>query len=160
MEGLTDKKEVKLQLAYLYQHGLGGLSESERAMEIYKILADTGDVQGMYYLASLLLERRQLDGAADYYQKSAELGHVSGAYWAAALHEGLYGHPRDDKKYQRFIQHAARLGHLFAKRDIERSNMRNAKNLVVRTQALLRYFLMKIKGLYIVIRNSYDLRLR
>jgi TPR repeat protein len=129
MEGLTDKKEVKLQLAYLYQHGLGGLSESERAMEIYKILADTGDVQGMYYLASLLLERRQLDGAADYYQKSAELGHVSGAYWAAALHEGLYGHPRDDK---------------------------NAKNLVVRTQALLRYFLMKIKGLYIVIRNSYD----
>ena len=28
MEGLTDKKEVKLQLAYLYQHGLGGPSES------------------------------------------------------------------------------------------------------------------------------------
>lgn len=160
LQTLSSNKEAQLQLAYLYQQGLGGPPDPEKAREIYKSLADAGDPQGMYYLASLLLESRQLSEAARYFERAAELDHVSGSYWAAALYDGLYGHPRDEEKYQRFIKKAASLGHLFAMRDLARADMKHTKNWIVWGEAFLRYLSVKIKGFYIAIRNPHDLRLR
>ena len=60
LEPLRDNANAQLQLAYLYQMGLGGAKEIEKATAIYTTLANAGDSQGAYYLGDLLLERNQL----------------------------------------------------------------------------------------------------
>ncbi len=160
LQALGNEKEAQLQLAYLYQTGLGGDSEPAKTQEIYQSIADAGDVRGMYYLASLMLEKRQLKEALDYFEKSAQLGHISGSYWAAALHSGLYGHPKDEKKYLFFLGKAAQLGHVFAIRDQAVLDMHSAKNFLVWGKSFLRCLAAKIEGIFIAIRNPHDLRVR
>lgn len=160
MEALSANKEVQLHLAYLYQRGLGGPPANEKAQEMYRALAASGDREGMYFLASSLMEQRVLEESLRYFQMSAELGHVSAAYWSAALYNGLYGYPQDESRYRYFIELAAKLGHVFAQRDIARNDMKNAANLADWATALYRYTRAKISGLCIAVRNPQDLRLR
>jgi TPR repeat protein len=160
LQALNEDNEAQLQLAYLLDQGLGGARDVEKAREVYQMLADNGDVRGMYYLASLLLDQRHLPQALEFFEKSAELGHISGAYWAAALHDGAFGHPKDNQKYLHFNNKAVALGHVFAKRDQARQQMKEARNLYVWSKSFLRYAGAKTKGIGIAIRNSQDLRLR
>ena len=160
LQGLSNDKEAQLWLAYLYQEGLGGTADLDKARETYQPLADADEPQGLYYLASLFLNTRQLTEAMRYFEKSAKLRHVSGAYWAAALHDGYSGYPKDPQKHLFFLGQAANLGHIFALRDMARLDMRNARNVAAWGKAFIRYFNAKSRGLFFAVRDPQDLRLR
>ena len=159
-EACGDYKEAKLQLAYLYQEGLGGASDEEKAKKIYEQLADASDYEGTYFLAKLYLKKHQLAQAATYFEKSANLSHVSGAYWAATLYYGFEGYPKDDKRYWYFLKQAASLGHVYAKRDWAWHDIRSATNPLERAKARIRYYGAMIKGIGISIKDPHDARIR
>jgi TPR repeat protein len=160
LEELESNEEAQLQLAYLYQTGQGGPKDIEKAQEIYQLLSNSGSANAIYYLASIFLEKRQLRKALDCFERSANFNHVSGAYWAAALHGGLHGNPRNEQKHLFFLNKAASLGHIFALRDQAIVEMQNARNISDWCGAFLRYSATKIKGVFIVLRNTHDLRVR
>jgi TPR repeat protein len=160
LEGLTDDDEAQFQLAYLLEQGWGGVRDPNRAREIYQSLADSGDVRAMYYLASLMLSQRRLSEALYYFEESARREHVSAAYWAAELHNGAYGHARDEEKYVCFIERAARLGHIYAKRDDALRQMKQASSVFAWGKSFLRYVRAQLKGAVLAFRDPRDLRLR
>jgi TPR repeat protein len=161
LKAVTRNSEEELALAYLYQQGLGGSVEIEKALKIYELLSSNGNPQGMYYLGTLFLQKRDLSGALLSFEKAANMGHISGAYWSAAIYDGFDGFPRDEKKYLISIKRASELGHLFAIRDVARIEMHASKaNILRRAKWFLKYWFAKIKGLLIATRNPQDLRLR
>lgn len=160
LEQLRGEPEADIQLAYLLDQGLGGERSPDRAEEIYRRLAEAGDVRGMYYLGSLLLEQRKLSEALQQFERAAALGHGSSAYWAAALHDGLHGHARNAEKHAALIERAASLGHLYALRDARRLEMDKSRGSIPWIKAYARYLAVKLKGVAVGIRNPNDLRLR
>jgi TPR repeat protein len=160
LETVNDNPIAQLQLAYLYQTGQGGPIDPDKAMAIYEELANAGNAQGMYYLASVFLEKNQLHEALHFFEKSSTSGHVSGSFWAAALNNGYKGHPINVDNAKTYYQRASRLGHYFARRDLARLDMKTASSFVEWVKAMLRYFGAKISGIFAAIRNPQDLRLR
>jgi TPR repeat protein len=160
LETLPEDDEAQFHLAYLLDHGLGGARDVERARAIYQKLADDGDARGMYYLASLMLREGQLADALHYFEESAKLNHISAAYWSAELHNGAFGFPTDEGKYVYYMNQAASLGHLFAKRDQALRQMKGASNVFVWAKSLLRYMGTSIKAVGVAVRDPRDLRLR
>lgn len=151
-----DNKDAQLQLGFLYQEGLGGERDLDKAQEIYHNLASAGDSKGMYFLGKLFLNTGQLLESLRYLEQSAQSHHVSGAFWAAELHHGLHGHPIDEKKYRFFIKQAADLGHIYAMRNVALDNMRDAKTFFIWIKALWGYVTATIKGAAKAIRNPHD----
>jgi len=157
---LGENKEAQLQLGYLYQEGLGGEASREKAQEIFQALADTNDPQGSYFLAKVFLSCSKLPEATDYFEKSAQSGHVSGAYWAAALHGSLYGHATDIPKRRSFLELGAKLGHIYAKRDLALDDAKTASSFLQRGAAYLRYLAVLLKGTILTFRDRHDFRIR
>lgn len=157
---LKENKEAQLQLGYLYQEGLGGKINRDKAQEIFQSLANAGDSQGMYFLAKCLLMSKSLSEATQYFEKAAQLGHVSGAYWAAVLHGGQYECQKDLHKHRYFLEMAVHLGHLYAKRDLALEDAIAANNFLLKGAAYLRYFAALMKGVALTFRNRHDFRIR
>lgn len=157
---LEENKEAQLQLGYLYQEGLGGEANKEKSQEIFQVLADANDPQGSYFLAKLLLSSQKFPEAVNYFEKSARLGHVSGAYWAAALHGGLHEYPTDIQKRRFFLENAAKLGHIYAKRDLALEDAKTASTFPQRCAAYLRYLIVLLKGIALTLRDRHDFRIR
>jgi TPR repeat protein len=157
---LAENKEAQLHLGYLYQEGLGGQASREKAQEIFQALADADDLQGSYFLAKAFLSSSRLPEAAHYFEKSAQLGHASGAYWAAALHRGLYGHSTDMHKHRSFLELAAKLGHIYGKRDLALEDAQAASSFRERGAAYLRYLGILVQGIALTFRDRHDLRIR
>jgi TPR repeat protein len=157
---LIDNREAQLQLGYLYQEGLGGEVNTEKAREIYQHLANHGDAQGTYFLAKSFLNSNQLSEAIRYFEKSSKLSHVSGAFWAAALHGGLHGYTKDDEKYRFFLEHAASLGHIYAKRDLALADVQHAKTFFDWCVARWRHLEALAAGIVLTFRDRYDFRIR
>lgn len=159
-EVLSEHDEALLQLGFLYQEGLGGPREPEKAYDIYKRLAAANDPQGTYFLAKLLLSRSQLEEALPVFEKAAALSHASAAYWAAALYGGLQGYRKDDEKHLEYLRRAASLGHIYGQRDLALSDLRSKGGPIRKVGALVRYFRAISEGIMLTFRNRYDLRIR
>jgi TPR repeat protein len=160
MEKIQGNGDSQFYLAYLYQNGLGGKQELTKAKAIYQLLADSGDSRAMYYLASLFMADGAIESALVYFEKSAEAGHISGNYWTAAIYDGLNGYPKNYPKYDYYIKRAANFGHLFAKRDVAKKEMREAPNLWNLILLFLRYQCLKLQAIWVIIRNPHDQRVR
>ena len=160
LELLDHNNAAKLQLAYLYQIGLGGSADLVRAQKIYQVLADEGDSEGMYYLARLFLSLGQLSEAAHYFEMSSLLSHASGSFWAAELNNGYFGYPLDKQKYWLLIRRAASLGHIYAIRNLALDDMRDARNIFLKSKACLTYIMATIKGIAIAITDPHNLFIR
>ena len=160
LQPLVDNKDAQLQLGYLYQEGLGGEANAKRARDIYQSLADEGDSQGTYFLAKSFLSSHQLPEAVRAFEKAAELANVSGAFWAAALHGGLLGNVKDEKKHRLFLERAASLGHIFAKRDLALADARSTTSLLKWCAARVRYLRAIFEGIVVMCRDRYDFRIR
>jgi TPR repeat protein len=156
---LGEIKEAQLQLGYLYQEGLGGEASPEKSQEIFQSLADANDIQGLYHLGRFFLKFSRLPEAAHYFEKSAQLGHVSGAYWASALHRGVYGHSTDIQKHRTFLELAVKLGHIYGKRDLALEDAQAASTLRERGTAYLRYLGILAQGIALTIRDRHDPRI-
>lgn len=88
------------------------------------------------------------------------MNQVSAAYWAYALRNGDSASLVDRDKADFYLRKAAKLGHLFAKRDLAIQEMRNCKGVSKRVISRIRCFLLKIKGLFLIMKNRQDMRVR
>jgi uncharacterized protein len=159
-ESLQDNTEAQLQLGYLYQEGLGGSTDKQKAKSLFQGLADISHAHGSYFLAKLLLTENQLNTAVEYFEKSAQLKHVSGTFWTAALYGGYHGYPVNSEKHRYFLTEAAKLGHIYAKRDLALLDMRSNNSLHNKFFACGRYMKSLLAGIIIAVKDPFDFRIR
>ncbi|OGB26145.1 MAG: hypothetical protein A3I66_23735 [Burkholderiales bacterium RIFCSPLOWO2_02_FULL_57_36] len=160
-ERLVQKNSrAHLYLGWMYDQGLGVGEDLKQAQYHYQCLSNTNDADGKYYLASLFQKKGDLAHAASLYEESAELDHVSAAYWAYALRSEGSAPLVNKDKADFYLKKAAALGHIFAQRDLARQEMKSGAGISRRTIARFRYFLFKLKGLILILKNSQDMRVR
>jgi TPR repeat protein len=115
----ADKGDASAQvdLAWLYQNGLGGLSKDDReAARLLKLAADQGDARGQYNLGLFNLQGRgglpKDDGeAARLFKLAADQGNAAAQATLALFYsQGLGGLSKDDREAVRLFKLAADQG--------------------------------------------------
>ncbi|KQV53625.1 hypothetical protein ASD07_03450 [Duganella sp. Root336D2] len=150
-----------LYLGWMFERGLGGCEDLTKAEYHFRCLAEVGDLDGKYYLATALQRRGEVQSAAALFGEAADLGHVSAAFWAYALYNKELSHiVGAQEKAQKYLIKASELGHIFAQRDLALQVATSGKNFWQRFLARLRYWVSKVNGFVLILKNSEDLRIR
>jgi uncharacterized protein len=160
LAALLPNENVELNLAYLYQMGIDGEKDINKAISMYENLANSGNDLGMYYLGSIYLNLNKLDKALSYYEKAAELNNASACYWVSAIYAGYQNHTKNDSKASYYLDRAAELGHFFAKRDLALMKLNKANYLIPKIKAYLQYIIIKFRALFLILINHNDFRVR
>jgi TPR repeat protein len=149
-----------LYLGWIYDQGLGVRVNLSKAESHYKLLSEANDADGKYYLASLFKKQGRLESALTLYEVAADLEHVSAAYWAYILNLDSSSSVDAHTKANYYLNRAASLGHIFAQRDLLLNDAITAKRAVHRLMSRIKYWILKIKGTFLILKNSQDLRVR
>lgn len=149
-----DTDDAKLQLAYMYRLGLGGEPKLEASIQLYRYLAEKGNVVAVYDLASLLLNLNRPDEALEFFSLASEQGNNSSAsYWAAQICDGYKGANPDSALYLHYINKSAQQGHLFAQRDIFKANYLQSGSFIERLKYKFLIICIKWKSSKILFKN-------
>lgn len=152
--------QALVYLGWMDEQGLGGLPNEQQAELRYKSSAESGDCIASYYYGCLKLKQGALDEALVLFSSAAENGHPSAAYWVSALYGGEKGYPKNREMEIIYLEKAASLGHVYARRDIARNRIRESNYFIERLWNRLRYFSEKLKGIYLTAKNHQDPRVR
>ena len=152
---------ANLYLGWMCAQGLGGPENLKEAEYHYRRLADTGDPDGKYFLAATLHARRDYHSAVSLYQEAADAGNASAAFWTYSLYRNDLPQEVDsEKKAQEYLLKAARLGHIFAKRDLLIQEFTHGQTFARRLLARVQCWGVVFKGFILAIRNVEDPRVR
>jgi TPR repeat protein len=149
-------EEGALHLGWLCEQGLGGVTDTDRAVQLYKVARNSDRCLGSYYLGSLLMRKDQVEEARQLLEESANLGHASAAYWAYVLNEKA----NNLQNARQFLAKATQLGHIFAQRDMARYEMTEASSVIQWFTALCVYWKAKAYGAVLIVRDIHDPRIR
>ncbi len=98
-------------LAYCYSNGKGTARDKDKALEMYRQLAEQGETLAMYNLAVNAERRRNFKEAQEWYEKGAELNDLSCLNMAAYRPlRGVDGIPLDKEKARKFFIKMIELG--------------------------------------------------
>lgn len=115
---------ANLNLGWMNQQGLGRDVDLTQAEEHYLRAQGLAVPHAPYYLGSLYRQLKRYPEALENFERAAAAGNPSGAYWAySMLHRGDEV-ARDSDKAGHYLQRAAELGHVFAKRDLAKRMIR------------------------------------
>lgn len=149
-------REASLTLGWLLEQGFGGPKDLDRARSLYEAGLAHDRQLGAYYLGSFLRRAGQKEEARQLLEESAALGNPSAAYWAHTMNLDA----GNDEIAHQLLALAAQLGHVFAQRDLARTEMTKADSMSTWLAAARRYWLAKWNGMCFLARNVNDPRVR
>jgi TPR repeat protein len=153
-------EKAHLYLGWIYDQGLGVTENLEKAEYHYRYLSDLNDLNGKYYLAALLQKKGEFEKAAILYEEAADRGHVSAAYWAYILYGEISEKNINIEKANFYLEKASSLGHIFAQRDLALREIKNSKSVTRRVILRIRYYILKLKGLFFIVTKHNDMRVQ
>jgi TPR repeat protein len=154
------EEKALLYLGWMYEQGLGCSVDEKQADVYYKKLCDMGDDSACYHSASLKFRHNDIPGALALFERAAESGHPSAAYWASAIYSGEGGYIQDSERATYYLEIAANLGHAFAKRDIAKKRVHEADQVYSKVIAVFQYLWCLLKGIAVIGKDADDLRVR
>ena len=115
----TGNPLAQVQLGWMYQTGTGTSANAEQAEKWYRAASSAPSGQAEFFLGTLLRQKGHQERALRAFVAAAEKGHVAALYHLGRVYRsGWGGVAKDETKARRYIDEAARRGHLFARRDV------------------------------------------
>ena len=159
----SGERRANLYLGWIYDQGLSDEGRNiVKAESHYQVLADDGDMDGAYYLGILYFRNGKCLESIGWLECAAKQGHPSAAYWLYRIFMGDEADcvvEIDAAKSQSFLITAAKLGHIYAIRDLARTDLNKCKGML-KLVALTRYIWLRLKAIYLILKNSNDPRVR
>ena len=159
----SGERKANLYLGWIYDQGLSAEGRNmAKAESHYRVLADDGDTDGAYYLGILYFRNGKCLESIGWLERAAKQGHPSAAYWLYRIFMGDEADcviEIDSAKSQSFLMAAAKLGHVFAIRDLARTDLNERKGML-KLVTLARYTCLRLKAAYLILKNSNDPRVR
>jgi TPR repeat protein len=149
-----------LYLGWMHERGLGNAVDEQKAADCYSTLCAQNDPDACYYAASLMFRRGDIPGALESYVRAADMGHPSAAYWASAIFDGDGGLQPDPQQSAKYLKLAAESGHMFARRDLAKQQVRTGRGLWDKILASVKYMSALLRGLALLAKNADDPRVR
>jgi TPR repeat protein len=151
--------EALIHLGWLLEQGLGGQADVSRAKSLYRQALEKEPGLAAYHLGLLLMKEGHREEGSELLDRAAQLGNPSAAYWLYAFSSDA-ADPQSAALAEKSLLRAAELGHIYARRDIERRRIRTSRGLAGKLSALLAYWKTKVVGIALTIRNVNDWRVR
>ena len=108
------------RLAWMFLKGLGTSASDEDAIKWYKVAAEAGNPIATFDLANSYGARDENALAVEWYQRAAAQGYSPALYRLGLYYRIGKGVVRDDKKATEMFREAAKGGHLFAQRELNK----------------------------------------
>lgn len=96
-----------MNLAQMYEKGIGVKADTAEAMRRYRLLSDQGDGESRYRLAVLSVQERRYDEAVKLFTRSIQDDDYRAMLGLAELYEHGHGVPRDMKRALAFYERGA-----------------------------------------------------
>jgi TPR repeat protein len=148
-----------VQLARMYDDGLGTKSDKKLARELYSRAASRDSLYAKYYLGKFLVKEKDESDALAMMAELTEKGYLPAIYsLGLMLTEGVGGH-KDPQQGHYYLKYASDKGHMWARRYLIGEDLRRG-GIVTKTTAALRLVGVLLCSGAIYIRNADDNRIR
>jgi hypothetical protein len=135
-------------LGWLWKRGLTGDGvDVKAAMNLWRLAADLGNCDAMYYLARTHLERSDANQARQFFLSRQVLGHSPSMYWLGSMMMSGEGGERDLTGARNWFEQAAHKGHAFAQRDLLRLDVLQSTSFVKRLHLRAKLLHHKLRSL-------------
>jgi TPR repeat protein len=158
---------AQLMLGWMLETGRGVGQDLASARSWYKMVADAGSPEGLFYLGALELRHHRYQEALESLEMAASQHYMPALYLLGLMFDVGDGVSVDHQKAYRFYEQAAAMGHLFAERAIAVGMIKGRQGLMQRPKGI--YLLAKaISTAFLLglrdpesdrLRGSHDLRL-
>jgi TPR repeat protein len=108
----------QLMVGWMYHSGLGVEQNLEKAQQWYQKAANANSSEGEFYLGALYRSKQQYPQAVEWLTKSAAQKYMPAIYRLGKMYDIGEGVNKDHAKAYKYLEQAASMGHLFAKREI------------------------------------------
>lgn len=151
---------AKVRLGWMYQQGLGLSVDLAKAETLYREAHQAQASEAPYYLGCLYRTTKRYREALRYLEEAASSNNPSAAYWAYVMHRKGEGIERNWERAIQLLQHAAGLGHIFAKRDLAKLRATGHFGLLNVPRGWWDFFANIFTTATIAAQDPEDLRLR
>ena len=151
---------AQLMLGWMLETGRGVGQDLPGARSWYKMVADTGSPEGLFYLGALELRHHRYQQAVESLERAASQHYMPALYLLGLMYDMGDGVSVDHQKAYRFYEQAAAMGHLFAERAIAVGMIKGRQGLLQRPKGI--YLLLKavLTAFHLGLRDPESDRLR
>jgi TPR repeat protein len=155
-ESLANKGYVSYQLfvGWMYAQAIGTDQDDNKALYWYKLAADNGAREGIFYCGYVYLEKREYQKSNKYFEIAGSQNYSPAIYRLAVAYDLGLGVDKDTDKATDYYLRASSLGHVFAKREIavryfrSRNMLNKVKGLALFLHSVFRLISVSINNLY------------
>jgi TPR repeat protein len=159
---LAEAGSVTAQLAvgWMLHEGRGVDQDFVKARCWFEKAADAGSREGLFYLGVLSRAEQRYLEAIQHLERSASMDYMPAIYVLGLMHERGEGVGVDKDKAWRFYERAAKLGHLFAQREIAARMIRGQMGLMQIPIGLYLFVRTICTGFMLALRDPLSDRIR
>jgi uncharacterized protein len=134
--GVTNAQMI---LGWMYQVGKGVDRDLEQAKVWYRSALDSQSPRAEFYLGTVYWNESDFVEAIVWFQKAASHGSTPAMYQLGRMYRHGVGVPRDQILAAKYVDDAARGGHIFARRDLAREMLKGRHGLLRIPVGLIRF---------------------
>ena len=120
---------AQMTLGWMYQVGKGVERDLEQAKFWYRSALQSQAPRAEFYLGTVYWNESAFAEAIEWFQKAASQGFTPAMYQLGRMYRHGVGVPRDQILAAKYVEEAARGGHIFARRDLAREMLRGRHGL-------------------------------
>jgi TPR repeat protein len=120
---------ASLHLGWMYHKGLACSADLDKAEQNYLRAYENGLPEAALYLGRVYKSMARYQDALRFLKEAASKEDPSAAYWAYAIYSDPASGEQDPRKATEFLEKAASLGHVFARRDLAKRMIRGKRGV-------------------------------
>jgi TPR repeat protein len=126
----TGSLDAQLQLGWMLHTGNGVPKDLKQAQYWYERATRSNSPRAEFYLASVFWNSREFDKAREWCERAASHGFTPAVYHLGRMYRHGVGIAMDEERGLRYLDQAARDGHLLARRDIARDMLKGNRGIL------------------------------
>jgi TPR repeat protein len=147
---------AQMTLGWMYQVGKGVERDLEQAKFWYRSALESQSPRAAFYLGTVYWSESAFSEALAWFEKAASRGFTPAMYHLGRMYRHGVGVPRDQTLAAKYVEEAARGGHIFARRDLAREMVRGRHGLSRIPLGLLRLIHVTWSAIRTASRNFED----
>jgi TPR repeat protein len=121
---------AQLHVGWMLHTGQGVMKDLREAEKWYRLAVGSNSARAKFYMGTLFWNKRDFSRALEWFEKAGADGFSPALYHLARMYRHGIGVDANPTKARDYVDEAARLGHLYARRDVARAMLSGARGIV------------------------------
>jgi len=151
---------AQLMLGWMLEAGRGIGKDLTGARSWYRVVADSGSREGLFYFGAFELRHSRYQEAVESLERSASQNYMPALYLLGLMYDTGDGVSVDRQKAYRLYEQAAAMGHLFAERAIAAGMIKGRWGFMQRPKGVYRLIKVILQAFILALRDPESDKLR